>query len=754
MSCMTEHRRPSIPRHGQAHRVALQPALRLLLLPREVGALPRQRRADDRRGRGGVHPPNRRRAAGALRDAGVAGRRADADGPRLLPPRPRGRARRAARATGRSSAPSRPTAPCSPTSGPPSSPRTTCSWASASMARASCTTPTATTAPGRSVFDEVESRRSAAPEARRRVQRALHHQRRQRRRTRSRCTATSETTSARATCSSSRSSRSRRRRPTASPGTVTDRSVALARVRRVPLGDLRRVGAPRRGRDVRAVLRRRARGLPARLLVAVHPAAHVRRGCRARAQRRRLLVRPLRGHAVPSRQHHGDADRRARARGAAAWRSGRRSATRCRSYCRECEFLFACNGECPKNRILLTPDGEPGLNWLCEGLKHFFAHTDRLMRAMAAAPCRGPRRRRDHDAARRGSRKHRPQRPVPLRQRPQVQGVLRALVLRSERTAARMPLLESRCRVPHHPDAEVHDVQEGDGSGNFSDSAFDAQPLRPTCLRRFAVSSAVLLFHGAKATYVERWRTSERVVVLTFDDGPHPVHTPATLEILKSKGVPAMFFVPGTTADRVRDIRHQDYDPRHVTASHGLTHAPMRDLSWREQVDELQQGEAKLARALQRPDTQEASPYLRSPRGEVHPLTLLHTSLDGRVYVGWSSAYDKQEHFGIEDQAKRVAAYCESVRPGDIILMHDGNEHGAADGVGPAAHHRRAQGARLPVLDPRRTQGRRASTGRARIKPACRRSFVRVRGVAVREASAPRAARSSEAATRSCTPAG
>jgi uncharacterized protein len=52
-------------------------------------------------------------------------------------------------------------------------------------------------------------------------------------------------------------------------------------------------------------------------------------------------------------------------------------------YCRECEYLFACNGECPKNRILLAPDGEPGLNWLCEGLKHFFAHTDRYMRAMA-----------------------------------------------------------------------------------------------------------------------------------------------------------------------------------------------------------------------------------------------------------------------------------------------------------------------------------------------------------------------------------
>ena len=52
-------------------------------------------------------------------------------------------------------------------------------------------------------------------------------------------------------------------------------------------------------------------------------------------------------------------------------------------YCRECRFLFACNGECPKNRFIKTPDGEAGLNYLCIGYMAFFKHVDRYMRIMA-----------------------------------------------------------------------------------------------------------------------------------------------------------------------------------------------------------------------------------------------------------------------------------------------------------------------------------------------------------------------------------
>ncbi len=58
-------------------------------------------------------------------------------------------------------------------------------------------------------------------------------------------------------------------------------------------------------------------------------------------------------------------------------------------FCRECSVRFACHGECPKNRFLVTPDGEPGLNYLCADFKQFFQHVDFPMKIMAGLIRRG-----------------------------------------------------------------------------------------------------------------------------------------------------------------------------------------------------------------------------------------------------------------------------------------------------------------------------------------------------------------------------
>ena len=51
--------------------------------------------------------------------------------------------------------------------------------------------------------------------------------------------------------------------------------------------------------------------------------------------------------------------------------------------CKECRFLFACNGECPKNRFVRDLYGNPGLNYLCAGYRQFFEHVAPYMDFMA-----------------------------------------------------------------------------------------------------------------------------------------------------------------------------------------------------------------------------------------------------------------------------------------------------------------------------------------------------------------------------------
>ena len=58
-------------------------------------------------------------------------------------------------------------------------------------------------------------------------------------------------------------------------------------------------------------------------------------------------------------------------------------------YCKQCPVLFACYGECPRNRFINTPDGEPGLNYLCAGYRAFFGHITPAMRTMADLIRRG-----------------------------------------------------------------------------------------------------------------------------------------------------------------------------------------------------------------------------------------------------------------------------------------------------------------------------------------------------------------------------
>jgi uncharacterized protein len=65
------------------------------------------------------------------------------------------------------------------------------------------------------------------------------------------------------------------------------------------------------------------------------------------------------------------------------YKFGRDKMDKLPKFCLECEVRFACHGGCPKNRLIRTPKGEQGLNYLCRGYKDFFHHIDEAMKIMA-----------------------------------------------------------------------------------------------------------------------------------------------------------------------------------------------------------------------------------------------------------------------------------------------------------------------------------------------------------------------------------
>ena len=54
------------------------------------------------------------------------------------------------------------------------------------------------------------------------------------------------------------------------------------------------------------------------------------------------------------------------------------------NYCKQCKYRFACNGDCPKNRFVKSPDGQPGVSYFCSGLKRFLAHADPYLQQIVA----------------------------------------------------------------------------------------------------------------------------------------------------------------------------------------------------------------------------------------------------------------------------------------------------------------------------------------------------------------------------------
>ncbi len=162
-------------------------------------------------------------------------------------------------------------------------------------------------------------------------------------------------------------------------------------------------------------------------------------------------------------------------------------------------------------------------------------------------------------------------------------------------------------------------------------------------------------------------RSDDRLA-LTFDDGPHPVHTRAVLDLLDARGHRATFFVIGTRAARHPELLAEIVRRGHALGNHTYAHSwATAALSVRRLVADLQRAQATLRAAGCEPR------WFRPPIGIVSPRVNAAARRAGLRLVGWTvSARD-----GVATRpARALGRLLRGARPGAILALHDAAEHG------------------------------------------------------------------------------
>mgnify|MGYP003467133622 FL=1 len=157
-----------------------------------------------------------------------------------------------------------------------------------------------------------------------------------------------------------------------------------------------------------------------------------------------------------------------------------------------------------------------------------------------------------------------------------------------------------------------------------------------------------------------------RVLHLTFDDGPHPEHTPALLDLLAVHRAQATFFVIGQHAERNPDLVERIVREGHTLGNHSWSHPQFDRLGLPAQRDEIERTDRLLTRfdGLARHD-------FRPPRGVMPRPMVLDCIRRGRRIVYWS--YDSLDYSQQPAETLIASARKHPPNAGEVLLMHDDN---------------------------------------------------------------------------------
>ena len=164
---------------------------------------------------------------------------------------------------------------------------------------------------------------------------------------------------------------------------------------------------------------------------------------------------------------------------------------------------------------------------------------------------------------------------------------------------------------------------------------------------------------------IYRVETNEKIIAITFDDGPHPIYTPEILDILDKYGIKGTFFMIGSQMDKYPDIVRDVIKRGNVLGNHTYHHpADLKNKQESEVMAELKQWDQTMETISGQKTT-----LFRPPRGFIAGKILTAAENNGASTIMWTICADNRNASTPELMCKRVE---NNINPGGIILLHDG----------------------------------------------------------------------------------
>ncbi|MBP2626587.1 MAG: polysaccharide deacetylase [Firmicutes bacterium] len=157
--------------------------------------------------------------------------------------------------------------------------------------------------------------------------------------------------------------------------------------------------------------------------------------------------------------------------------------------------------------------------------------------------------------------------------------------------------------------------------------------------------------------------TSQKVIALTFDDGPLNKTTPEILAILKEKNVKATFFVVGERVEQFPMLVRQEIEDGHEVGTHTYSHPNLTKIRKSQLEEELDKTEKAILTVAPKPT------LFRPPGGSYNDIIIKLTRDSGYLTILWSIDTRDWRSPPVGDIVNSVL---KNIKPGSIILLHDG----------------------------------------------------------------------------------